>query len=275
MNSPKNRLAETMPVLFVPHGGGPMPLLDEPNHRDLALFLKAIPLDIPRPKAILVITAHWEEETATVSRSEMPGMIYDYHGFPPAAYQFKYPAAGSPELADAVAELLNGHGIASKLDSQRGFDHGTFVPLMLMYPLADIPVVQLSLVSSLNPNAHIAIGKALASLRKKGVLILGSGMSFHNMSAFFSADPTKLGKSEMFDAWLSETLMNKTMGLDEQAIRLSQWASAPEARFCHPREEHLLPLLVCFGAGSDISTEVSKVFSGKLFNTRISGYLWE
>jgi aromatic ring-opening dioxygenase catalytic subunit (LigB family) len=263
-----------MPVLFVPHGGGPMPLLGEENHRELTTVMHSVSADIPRPKAILVITAHWEEGIATISSAPAPGMFYDYYGFPSETYKFKYPAAGNPELAQTIAGLLDAAGIKSQLDPKRDFDHGTFVPLMLMYPQADIPVVQLSLLKNLNPAAHIALGEALAPLREQGVLILGSGMSFHNMQAFFSGNPATKGRSEQFDSWLTETLVSAELSLTEKNTRLAAWQAAPEARFCHPREEHLLPLHVCFGAGSQASSAAVKIFSGFLFNTKISAFLW-
>lgn len=263
-----------MPVLFVPHGGGPMPLLGESNHRELTTFMQSVSGQLPRPKAILVITAHWEEDLATISSGIAPDMFYDYYGFPPETYQFKYPAAGNPELAQTIASLLDAQGIKSQLDSKRNFDHGTFVPLMLMYPEADIPVVQLSLINSFKPAEHIALGKALAPLREQGVLILGSGMSFHNMQAFFSANPATQARSEHFDTWLTETLTSSGLSSQEQMLRLADWQNAPEARFCHPREEHLLPLFVCYGAGSVDSEHAMKIFETFLFNTKISAFLW-
>lgn len=263
-----------MPVLFVPHGGGPMPLMGEPHHRELMTFLKAIATDIPTPRAILMISAHWEEDIASVSSGAAPEMLYDYYGFPPESYQFKYPAPGNPELATQVVELLEEQGIHARADAKRGYDHGTFVPLMLMYPAADIPVVQLSLVNSLKPEIQISLGKAIASLREQGVLIVGSGMSFHNMQAFFSGNPHVKGRSELFDAWLSDTLTNPALNNAERESRLAHWQAAPEARFCHPREEHLLPLHVCFGAASVASTHAERNFSGVLFNTCISGFVW-
>lgn len=269
-----NQTTSRMPVLFVPHGGGPMPLLGEPNHRELTAFLKSVSANLPRPKAIVVITAHWEESIATISNSSAPGMLYDYSGFPPETYEFQYPAAGNPELAHTLADLLKEQGIAARLDSARDYDHGTFVPLMLMYPEADIPVVQLSLLKNFDPAAHIALGKALAPLRDQGVLILGSGMSFHNMQAFFSSNPATQGRSERFDSWLTETLINEESSADEKAADLVKWKDAPEARFCHPREEHLLPLHVCFGAGVVESPTATKIFSSFLFNTKISAFLW-
>ncbi|PIW60418.1 class III extradiol ring-cleavage dioxygenase [Shewanella sp. CG12_big_fil_rev_8_21_14_0_65_47_15] len=261
-----------MPVLFVPHGGGPLPLLNDTNHHELRAFLSSVAVNIPTPKAIVLITAHWEEAQVTLSSHPHPGMLFDYYGFPPEAYQLSYPASGEPALAEKIASLLTANGIAVKLDDQRAFDHGTFVPLTLMYPEANIPVVQMSLVQHLDPNAHIAIGEALASLREQGVLIVGSGMSFHNMRAFFSSDPKVLPRSQAFDDWLTQVL---TVEQSDAKSQLMHWQSAPEARFSHPREEHLLPLHVCFGAGQFHSSQAKHQFSGVLFNTAISGYLWQ
>lgn len=263
-----------MPVVFVPHGGGPMPLLGDMNHRELTHFMQSLAADLPRPQAIVVITAHWEEELLSISDSPAPGMMFDYYGFPPESYEFSYPAPGNPVLAKQIQQLLLAQNIEARLDNQRGYDHGTFVPLMLIYPAADIPVVQLSLLSSLDPAAHIAIGKALAPLREQGVLIVGSGMSFHNMRAFFSSDPAIRGRSETFDHWLNETLSSEALAATEREQRLTHWADAPQGRFCHPREEHLLPLLVCFGAASHSGKPARQNFSGLLFNTAISGYVW-
>jgi len=263
-----------MPVLFVPHGGGPMPVLGEPNHAELVTFLKGVAATLPRPRAILVISAHWEESVATVSSASSPAMFYDYYGFPPESYHFQYHASGDPVLAQQVVELLDEQGIDARLDAERGYDHGTFVPLMLMYPAADIPVVQLSLVNSLNPAAQIALGKAIAPLREQGVLIVGSGMSFHNMQAFFSGNPSVKARSELFDIWLNDTLTNGYLENIDRESRLELWQAAPEARFCHPREEHLLPLHVCFGAASVASPHAERNFSGLLFNTYISGFVW-
>lgn len=260
-----------MPVIFVPHGGGPLPLLNDVNHQQLRDFLSSVRGQIPMPKAILLITAHWEEAQVTLSSHPHPGMLFDYYGFPPEAYKLSYPAPGSPELAEKIASLLKVSGIAVKLDNQRAFDHGTFVPLRLMYPEANIPVVQMSLVRHLDPRAHIAIGEALASLREQGVLIVGSGMSFHNMRAFFSSDPKVLPRSQEFDDWLTQVL---ALAPHQAKSQLIDWQSAPEARFSHPREEHLLPLHVCFGAASSESPKAIQAFSGVLLNTAISGYLW-
>jgi aromatic ring-opening dioxygenase catalytic subunit (LigB family) len=263
-----------MPVVFVPHGGGPMPLLGDANHRELTQFMQNLAADLPAPRAIVVITAHWEEEQVSICNSPAPGMMFDYYGFPPESYEFSYPAPGQPELAKLIQQLLLEQQIDARLDNQRAYDHGTFVPLMLLYPAANIPVVQMSLLASLNPAAHIAIGKALAPLREQGVLILGSGMSFHNMRAFFANDPAIRGKSETFDQWLTETLIDEALSTEQRETRLSHWPEAPQGRFCHPREEHFLPLLVCFGAAAQASPRAERNFSGLLFNTAISGYRW-
>lgn len=263
-----------MPVVFVPHGGGPMPLLGDPSHRELIAFLKNLPAALPRPRAIVMISAHWEEDIVSISSAQAPQMIYDYYGFPPESYAFHYPAPGHPALAEKIAGLLQEQAIEVRLDDQRGYDHGTFVPLLLMYPAADIPVVQLSLLNSLDPAAHIAIGRAIAPLREEGVLILGSGMSFHNMQAFFSRNPAVKGKSQAFDAWLNYSLVDPELDNSQRQRRLELWQSAPEARFCHPREEHLLPLHLCLGAASSASAAAERNFSGVLFNTFISGFVW-
>jgi aromatic ring-opening dioxygenase catalytic subunit (LigB family) len=263
-----------MPVVFVPHGGGPMPLMGDPGHEALSEFMKGIASGLAVPAAILVITAHWEEAEATISSNQRPGMIYDYYGFPPETYKYQYPAPGNPSLAQKLVDLLAAEGLPARLDPERGYDHGAFVPLMLMYPAATVPVLQLSLVKSLDPATHIAIGRALAPLRDHGVLILGSGMSFHNMQAFSSPNANTRSRSYNFDQWLTETLCAEYLGVDERNQRLLDWKQAPEARFCHPREEHLLPLHVCYGAASVASPKAQRVFSDFLFNTKISSFLW-
>jgi aromatic ring-opening dioxygenase catalytic subunit (LigB family) len=257
-----------MPVLYLPHGGGPMPLLGEEGHQELIHFLKNIPKALPTPKAVLMVSAHWESVTASVSSSPNPQMIYDYSGFPPESYTYQYPAAGDPALAQTIIDYLQSHDIECSLDARRGYDHGTFVPLMLMYPDADIPVVQLSLLRSLDPAKHIALGEAVASLREQGVLIIGSGMSFHERNGSYA-------HSAAFDGWLTNTLVSQTA--EEAKDRLVDWASAPSARESHQREEHLLPLHVCFGAATGHVGQTDapqKVYSGLLFGKRIAAFLW-
>lgn len=259
-------------ILFLPHGGGPLPLLGDPGHRHLVGFLQEIAPSLGQPSAILVISAHWEEAIATVTHGENPALIYDYYGFPEAAYQIGYPAPGSPALADKIFQLLNLQGIEARLDSERGFDHGLFVPLKIMYPAADIPCVQLSLLQSMDPAAHVRIGKALSPLRRENVLILGSGFSFHNLKAFFApTNGTPDLKNEAFEEWLIDSCTSPNLSAEERETRLIRWREAPFASYCHPREEHLLPLHVCLGL-SDAPARL--VFSGGVSGKRASAFLW-
>jgi len=242
-----------MPVVFLPHGGGPWPFIemglgDRAELDGMAAYLRSLPtLPLAQPKALLVISAHWEEPVATVMDGEHPPLFFDYYGFPPEAYTLTWPAPGHPELAGRVRKLLEGAGFATAADAKRGFDHGTFVPLKLTYPAADVPTVQLSLKRGLDPAEHLAMGRALAPLRDEGVFIVGSGMSYHNMRGFGRASARDA--SLAFDAWLNETV---ALPSSERDARLTTWSTAPSARDCHPREEHLLPLMVIAGAaGTD------------------------
>lgn len=266
-----------MPSLFLPHGGGPMPLLGDPGHAPLISFLKGVKATLPaKPKAIVLATAHWEGRAKVmVSTNSAPDMLFDYYGFPPETYKYKYPAPGSPELAARVLGLLEHAGIASEGDAKRGFDHGTFVPLMLAFPDADIPVVQMSLVDSLDPSLHLSIGKALAPLRDEGVLVVGSGMSYHNMSYWRSAGFGNLNApvdkhGEEFDQWLTSAATG--LSGEARAKQLARWSDAPSGRQCHPREEHLLPLMVAAGAGSDSPGRAN--YSGLMVGARVSGYIF-
>jgi aromatic ring-opening dioxygenase catalytic subunit (LigB family) len=259
-----------MPVVFAPHGGGPWPFVEMGFNKaeldELAGYLRSLrALPKAAPKALLVISAHWEEPVPTVMTSERPPMLFDYYGFPPESYEITWPAPGDPKLAARVQGLLGTAGFKTATDAKRGFDHGTFVPFKLTYPDADVPTVQLSLKAGLDPEEHLAMGRALAPLRDEGVFILGSGMSFHNLRTF--RDPRAGAISETFDAWLREAA---TLEPAERDRRLTQWASAPSARLAHPREEHLLPLMVIAGAaGADRG---SMAYSGLISGKRISAY---
>lgn len=241
-----------MPTVYLPHGGGPWPFVDlgQPAQEvdSLRDYLSTLGTRLPQePNALLVVSAHWEARKPTVMTNASPPMLYDYYGFPEASYRLRWPAPGAPELAERVQALLAEAGIDSDSDAQRGFDHGAFIPLMLTYPDAKIPTVQLSLQKGLSPSAHLEIGRALAPLRDAGVLIVGSGMSFHNMPAF------RMGRAmpdgTRFDAWLHEAIGAAPA---ERDAALADWTSAPGARGAHPREEHLLPLMVIAGAaGAD------------------------
>lgn len=236
-------------VLFVSHGGGPLPLLGDLQHLELVEQLKEITQHLRQPKAILVISAHWETDVATVTSAARPGLLYDYYGFAAEAYEIDYPVSGHPELAQDVVKTLISSGIEACTTAMRGLDHGVFVPLKLMYPAGNMPVVQLSLNKNLDAEQHITIGKALQSLECENLLILGSGFSFHNMKAFFAPQTEATEERNLaFEHWLKDTLTDTKISEAEREGQLIHWEDAPEARFCHPREEHLLPLHVCYGA---------------------------
>jgi aromatic ring-opening dioxygenase catalytic subunit (LigB family) len=265
------RVAVSLPTYFIPHGGGPWPFVDWPAGQKieldaLATFLRNLLANAgATPRAILVVSGHWEAEQPTVMTGATTSMLYDYSGFPPHTYELQYPAPGSPVLAERVLELLSSAGFRPAGDSKRGLDHGTFVPFMLVDPEANIPVVQLSLVAGLDPALHLALGRALAPLRDEGILIVGSGMSYHNMREFFS--PGTPRGSERFDAWLTETV---TADPATRSARLRDWRHGDDARLAHPREEHLLPLMVAAGAAE--GDPGRRVFHGCLFGAQVSGY---
>lgn len=253
-------------ALFISHGGGPMPLLGDPGHRDMVDRLTELAATLRKPSAILLISAHWEASVPTITSGANPSLIYDYYGFPSEAYKIEYPCPGEPLLAQQVYQALDQAGIPARLDDQRGFDHGLFVPLKLMYPAADIPCIQLSLVNSLDASAHLAIGKALQALDYDNLLVIGSGFSFHNMRAFFAEQtPDIQARNQAFEDWLAQTCGDTSLAEPERAERLAHWEQAPHARFCHPREEHLLPLHVCYGlANKPSDTHISARILGKL-----------
>lgn len=257
-------------MAFIPHGGGPWPFVDvgfpKADVDALADYLRSMrSLPPGRPEALLVVSGHWEEPAPTVMTSAHPPILYDYYGFPPESYTITWPAPGAPRLAARVRELLTASGVTALEDSERGFDHGTFIPLKLTYPEADVPTIQLSLVAGLDPAEHIAIGRALAPLRDEGIFIIGSGMTFHNLRAF--RDPRAIPVAEAFDGWLRETM---TLDAAERDRRLTQWESAPAARAAHPREEHLLPLMVTSGAAGADRAVVG--YNGTFGGLRISSY---
>ncbi len=266
--SPKS--SSRLPVVFIPHGGGPWPFVElglpKAEVQALAAYLSQLGQRLATPpKALLVISAHWEEPVPTVMTSAAPPILYDYYGFPPESYRIPWPAPGHPGLAARVRELLASAGFSSAADPARGYDHGTFIPLKLTYPEADIPCVQLSLKQGLEPAEHLAMGRALAPLRDEGVFIIGSGMTFHNLRAF--GDPRAYEVSAKFDAWVQDAATSPAAMRDE---KLTQWTQAPFARLAHPREEHLLPLMVAAGAaGEDRGTTA---WSGSMMGTRISGF---
>ena len=261
---------QRMPVVFLPHGGGPWPFVklgfgSDAEQASLASYLRGV-RDVPAapPRALLVISAHWEEAQPTVMNGTAPPLLFDYYGFPPESYQLTWPAPGEPALAARVQELLAAAGIPSATNAQRGFDHGAFVPLKLAYPDAELPTVQLSLKAGLDPREHLAIGRALAPLRDEGVFIIGSGMTYHNMRAM---TPQGRPVATAFDAWLRAAV---TRPPHERDAALAEWEKAPGARAAHPREEHLTPLMVVAGAAGDDAGHLA--YHGTLLGLEFSGY---
>jgi aromatic ring-opening dioxygenase catalytic subunit (LigB family) len=260
------------PTLYISHGGGPSFSMEYPppigahGFDNLRHYLSGVIANLPqRPQAILTISAHWEEACVTVGTSPAPPMLFDYYGFPPHAYQLNYPAPGNPALAARVRGLLDASGIANAENNTRGYDHGVFVPFMVIDPEAKIPVVTMSLEHNLDPARHLAIGAALAPLRDEGVLIVGSGNSFHNLRSFFDGRPET---SMQFDTWLTQAV--ELPGPTARAAALTNWERAPAARLCHPREEHLLPLMVAAGAGQ--TDRGTRVFHDMIGGKAISGF---
>ncbi|MEQ8357522.1 MAG: class III extradiol ring-cleavage dioxygenase [Kiloniellaceae bacterium] len=261
------------PSLFLPHGGGPCFFMDW-NPPDtwtrMAGFLQHLAADLPaRPSAILLVSAHWAAPAFTLASGARPQPIYDYHGFPDHTYRLTYAAPGNPTLAGRAAALLREAGLDAGENPERGYDHGVFIPLKLIFPEAGVPIVPLSLRADLDPDAHLAAGRALAPLRDDGVLIVGSGMSFHNMRGY--GDPRFGPVSDIFDSWLTETLETDDMAARDSGLKA--WADAPGGLQSHPRgqEEHLLPLMVAAGAGG----QGRRIFSDRVMETTISAFRFD
>ncbi len=259
-------------IVFISHGGGPLPLLGDPSHQQLVEMLTKITTQIKKPKSIIVVSAHWEAGQVRVIHQKSPDLLYDYNGFPEASYAFTYPCMGAPELAEQLVSKLNTAGIDAELEENRGLDHGVFVPLTIMYPNADIPCIQLSLVEGLEPDLHLKIGEVITENLAEDVLIIGSGFSFHNMRAFFTKDDLAHQQmNQSFEDWLVETCSSQILTEEQRRTRFKEWEHAPYARYCHPREEHLLPIHVCYGAAGRACDEV---YSIPILNKKASMYLW-
>ena len=258
-------------AVYFSHGGGPLPILGDASHRAMVEFMERLPEQLARPDAIVVASAHWEEPVATLLGAPQPPMFYDYYGFPREAYTINYPAPGDPALAGRIAGMLEESGIAARVDERRGFDHGLFIPLKLMYPQADIPAIQLSLLRGLAPAAHVALGRALRGLLGERVLLIGSGFSFHNMAAFWQQSAGLDQANDAFQDWLIETCTGP-LSEAERERRLIDWERAPSARTCHPREEHLLPLHVCAGM---MGRPAELVFDDQILHKRAVAFLWK
>lgn len=228
--------------------------------------LAALPRQLPfAPKAVLVVSGHWEASAFTVATSPRPPMEYDYVGFPEHTYHVEYPAPGEPALAARVRTLLHEAGLPVGEDPERGFDHGVFVPLVLMYPSANVPVVMLSIRSDYDPLQHIRAGEALAPLRDEQVLIMGSGLTYHDLRRF---GPPGAAASEQFEAWLTRTVSQPDP--KERTRLLEGWERAPAARLAHPREDHLVPLMVAAGAAGDSVGE--RLFVDRAYGITMASY---
>jgi aromatic ring-opening dioxygenase catalytic subunit (LigB family) len=244
-------MATQLPTFYLSHGGGPWPYMTGPmrtQHAPLEASLKDVPRQIGgKPKAILVVSGHWEETDFAVMANPAPPMFYDFGGFPEETYKVRYSAPGAPALAKDAAALIKNAGLRTHLDYERGFDHGTYSLLAVTHPEADIPVIQVSIRSDYDPEAHVQLGRTLAPLREDGVLIIGSGSSYHNMQAFRGHGRNNPAQeSAIFDTWLKETLVDASP--QERIERLLHWERAPHAREVHPQEDHFMPLHVAVGA---------------------------
>jgi aromatic ring-opening dioxygenase catalytic subunit (LigB family) len=216
------------------------------SHSRLEESLRGLQHELPgKPEAILVVSGHWEDSGFAVMAGAAPPMVYDYGGFPEELYRIRYPAPGSPRLALRAHSLIQQAGLPTRLDGERGFDHGTYSILAVTHPEADVPVFQVSIRADYDPEGHLRLGRALAPLRDEGVLIIGSGSSYHNLRRFFGPRDRNEGSGQ-FDAWLRQTLVESAPA--QRSGRLLEWARAPAAREAHPREDHLVPLHVVVGA---------------------------
>jgi aromatic ring-opening dioxygenase catalytic subunit (LigB family) len=262
------------PAIFLPHGGGPCFFMDwtwgpADTWHKTQHFLEGLAATLPSwPKALLVVSGHWEEPAFTASAAPHPQLIFDYSGFPEHTYRLTWPAPGNPELAARVAQLLKDASLPSALSTTRGYDHGVFVPLKVVFPNATIPVVTLSLVSSLDPALHLAVGRALAPLRDEGVLIIASGMSFHNLRGYLRPETPE--RARAFDAWLTRAVESPA---SERNAELINWRTAPFAAYAHPREEHLIPLFVAAGAGGDAPGQ--RIFTDEPMAAAISAFRFD
>ena len=258
-------------VIYFSHGGGPLPILNEPSHDKMIEFMKRLPATLETPEAIVVFSAHWEEDTIAIQSGSEPGIVYDYYGFPEEAYSLEYPCKGNFDLALRISELFAESKIPCRMDENRPYDHGSYIPLKMMYPNGDIPVLQVSLHHNLDPVTHLNMGKGLRPLLNENILIIGSGFSFHNMREFdFTGGRKEDHLNNEFQNALIEICCSD-MEEEDKWKKLTNWEEVAGARYCHPREEHLLPLLVCVGL-----TEGSgrKVFDDYILGKRGTAFLW-
>ncbi|KAF2119963.1 Extradiol ring-cleavage dioxygenase, class III enzyme, subunit B [Lophiotrema nucula] len=276
-------MSRLAPVISISHGGGPMPVLGDPSQ---AQITKSLMTKVPKilklgtdeqPKAIVLVTAHWSTNVVTISSAEKHELYYDYYGFPSEAYELKYDAPGSPEVADLVYDALKENGIEAKKDAKRGWDHGVFIPLLLIHPTASIPIIQLSVLTSEDPATHYAYGRALSSLRAQNVAIIGSGFaSMHNLRHMFSGITKTLDYKKLNQEW-NEVVTDAvtTEGAEERAKKFEGWRGWKGAYDMHPRggAEHFLPLIVCAGAAGEEAK--AKRYKDEMVGLDIWSYYWE
>ncbi|KAL0808434.1 hypothetical protein ABMA28_012896 [Loxostege sticticalis] len=268
------------PSLFVNHGGGPNPVLGVKSNLEFAKSLREVKnyVDFSRLKGILLVTAHWEADIVSISSGEKHELLFDYYNFPPESYEYKYGGRGDPILARKVYDALSKEGIPSRLDDKRGWDHGVFIPMMLIRPEADIPIVQVSVLKNHDAKQHYEIGKVLYQFRKDGIAVLGSGLSYHNMKSMKAMRGVEIKDGELdiqneeFDSFL-----NKVCTSDEQTREgLLSWRKVPGALEAHPEGEadHFMPLVVAAGAAGP--SKGRRVHESAFYNRfRMSGFVWE
>jgi len=259
-------------VIYLSHGGGPLPILGDPSHDKMVKFMQGLSQKLGNFSAVVVFSAHWEEDNFAIQNGDKPSILYDYYGFPQVAYKITYPCSGNPILAEKIAQLLYDNGLAHSLDKDRPYDHGSYIPLLLMYPNYVMPVIQISLHSSLDPLAHLRLGKALQPLLGENILFIGSGFSFHNMRKFDFAGGENV--DTVNDSFQDSLIDVCTAGNDKKQVwdRLVKWKELPGAKYCHPREEHLVPLFVCAGLGESPG---KVVFDDYILGKRAVAFLWE
>ncbi|OMP82940.1 4,5-DOPA dioxygenase extradiol-like protein [Diplodia seriata] len=270
------------PVVCVSHGGGPLPVLGDPEHEQLASSMRErvpaiLNLGTPdQPRAIVLVTAHWSERNPTISNGRKHSLLYDYVGFSPECYQLKYDAPGAPDVANEVAEALRAEGLKPEFDEDRGWDHGVFVPMLLINPKADVPIVQMSVLTSEDPADHFRMGQALSKLRDSNVAIVGSGFpSLHNLRALFGGIAQQPSFKSRNDAW--SRAVNDAVGeekSEERREKLEKWRKFPGSYDMHPRggADHFLPLIVCAGAAGDGK---GKKYSDKYMGIDMFSYYWK
>ncbi|KAF1947449.1 Extradiol ring-cleavage dioxygenase, class III enzyme, subunit B [Clathrospora elynae] len=282
ISSYSSNMTRTAPVISLSHGGGPMPLLGDPSHKEITHSLKTrvpkiLKLGTPeQPKAVVLVTAHWSTKKVTVSSGSRHKLLYDYYGFPPESYEIKHDAPGSPEVAEQVAKALKEAGIECDKDAEREWDHGVFVPMKLIDPSASLPIIQLSVLASESPSQSFAIGRALSSLRAQNIAIIGSGFAtFHNLRLMFSGIASTPDFQKQNTDW-SNAVTDAAMTEDEKEreAKFEHWRSWPNAYTMHPRggAEHFLPLIVCAGAAG---TTTGRNYADEYLGLGMWSYYWD